>query len=58
MTTVEFVPNRLVAFPKTDCCFHGVEPVDLPGIDRRLLIYNVRARKVSATPASTSFQAP
>lgn len=40
--TVEFVPNRLVVFPKTDRCFHGVETVDLPGIDRRLLIYNVR----------------
>jgi hypothetical protein len=40
--TVEFVPNRLVVFPKTDRCFHGVERVDLPGIDRRLLIYNVR----------------
>jgi len=40
--TVDFVPNRLVLFPKTDRCFHGVERVDLPGIDRRLLIYNVR----------------
>lgn len=40
--TVGFVPNRLVVFAKTDRCFHGVEPVDLPGIDRRLLIYNVR----------------
>jgi hypothetical protein len=40
--TVDFVPNRLVVFPKTDRCFHGVEPVDLPGIERRLLIYNVR----------------
>jgi hypothetical protein len=40
--TVEFLPNRLLAFPKSDRCFHGVEPVDLPGIDRRLLIYNVR----------------
>jgi hypothetical protein len=40
--TVEFLPNRLVVFPKTDRCFHGVEPVDLPGIERRLLIYNVR----------------
>ncbi|HZQ71810.1 MAG TPA: hypothetical protein VFB08_02765 [Burkholderiales bacterium] len=40
--TVEFVPNRLVIFPKTDRCFHGVEDVDLPGIERRLLIYNVR----------------
>jgi hypothetical protein len=40
--TVEFVPNRLVAFPKSDRCFHGVEQVDLPGIERRLLIYDVR----------------
>ena len=40
--TVEFLPNRLVVFPKSDRCFHGVERVDLPGIDRRLLIYNVR----------------
>jgi hypothetical protein len=40
--TVEFVPNRLVVFPKSDRCFHGVEKVDLPGIERRLLIYNVR----------------
>ena len=42
VTTVEFLPNRLVVFPKTDRCFHGVERVDLPGIDRRLLIYNLR----------------
>jgi hypothetical protein len=41
-TTVDFVPNRLVMFPKSDRCFHGVERVDLPGIDRRLLIYNIR----------------
>jgi len=40
--TIEFVPNRLVLFPKSDCCFHGVEPVDLPGVERRLLIHNVR----------------
>jgi hypothetical protein len=41
---IDFVPNRLVAFPKSDRCFHGVEEVDLPGIDRRLLIYNLRRR--------------
>jgi hypothetical protein len=58
ITTVEFVPNRLVAFPKSDRCFHGVEPVDLAGIDRRLLIYNVRARSASPTLASTSPQSP
>jgi hypothetical protein len=40
--TIEFLPNRLVMFPKSDRCFHGVEPVDLPGIERRLLIYDVQ----------------
>jgi hypothetical protein len=40
--TIDFVPNRLVAFPKSEQCFHGVERVTLPGIERRLLIYNVR----------------
>lgn len=54
--TLDFVPNRLVAFPKSDRCFHGVERVDLPGIDRRLLIYNVRT--LSSTLASTSSQTP
>jgi hypothetical protein len=58
VATMEFLPNRLVAFPKSDRCFHGVEPVDLPGIDRRLLIYNVRAPSSAATRATTSPQAP
>ncbi len=44
--TIEFVPNRLVIFPKSDRCFHGVEPVDLEGIERRLVIYNVRRQPV------------
>ena len=43
--TVEFLPNRLVMFPKSDRCFHGVERVGLRGIERRLLIYNVRRIK-------------
>lgn len=48
VATVEFLPNRLVAFPKSDRCFHGVERVDLPGIDRRLLIYNVRSQSLGS----------
>lgn len=43
--TIEFLPNRLVMFPKSDRCFHGVERVDLQGIERRLLIFNLRRRK-------------
>jgi hypothetical protein len=56
--TLEFLPNRLVAFPKSDRCFHGVERVDLEGIDRRLLIYNVRVASALPTAASTSVQSP
>lgn len=40
---VAFLPNRLLLFPKTPTSFHGVEPVRVPRIDRRLLIFNVRA---------------
>jgi FkbM family methyltransferase len=40
--TVEFLPNRLLAFPKTQWSFHGVEPIQQPGINRPLLINNIR----------------
>jgi len=49
--TIEFVPNRLLMFPKTDRCFHGVEPVDLPDIERRLLLYDVQWVKDGAAAA-------
>ena len=39
--TVDFVPNRLLLFPKTDRSFHGVERIEDLGTDRRLLLYNI-----------------
>ena len=39
--TVDFVPNRLLVFPKTDRSFHGVERIEDLGTDRRLLSYNI-----------------
>jgi len=39
--TVDFVPNRLLMFPKTDTSFHGVERIEELGPDRRLLLYNI-----------------
>lgn len=45
-STLEFVPNRLFVFVKTERSFHGVEPIVQPDIDRRLLIYNVRLADV------------
>jgi hypothetical protein len=40
--TVEFLPNRLLMFVRTGKSFHGVEPIRRAGVDRRLLINNVR----------------
>ncbi len=40
--TVEFLPNRLLAFPKTERSFHGVEPIEREDVQRRLLINNIR----------------
>lgn len=40
--TVEFLPNRLLAFPKTERSFHGVEPISREGVNRPLLINNIR----------------
>ncbi|MCR9257288.1 MAG: hypothetical protein NXI16_14475 [Alphaproteobacteria bacterium] len=42
VSTADFIPNRLFMFPKTSDSFHGVEPITEEGIDRRLIIYNVR----------------
>jgi precorrin-6B methylase 2 len=40
--TVEFLPNRLLAFPKTERSFHGVGKIERQGINRPLLINNIR----------------
>jgi hypothetical protein len=43
MYTARYVPNALFAFMKTDNSFHGVEPITDPGVQRDLLLYDVRA---------------
>ncbi len=42
-TRIDYIPNRMVAFPRSDRSFHGVEPVPVENCDRRLLIVNIRA---------------
>ncbi len=42
VSTAEFLPNRLFVFAKNERSFHGVEPIAQVGVDRRLLVYNVR----------------
>jgi FkbM family methyltransferase len=40
--TVEFLPNRLLTFPKTERSFHGVEQIHRTDVNRPLLINNIR----------------
>jgi len=40
---VEYIPNRLLIFPRTDSSYHGVEPLKLEKCDRRLFIVNIKA---------------
>jgi hypothetical protein len=40
--TVEFLPNRLLTFPKTERSFHGVEQIRRENVNRPLLINNIR----------------
>jgi FkbM family methyltransferase len=42
LKTVEFLPNRLLMFVRTNKSFHGVEEVQDENVSRRLLINNVR----------------
>jgi hypothetical protein len=42
MLTMPYVPNALFAFLKTPNAFHGVEPVNEAGVQRNLLLYDVR----------------
>ncbi len=42
VSTIEFLPNRLFAFPKTGVTFHGVEPIKRANVNRPLLINNIR----------------
>lgn len=40
--TVEFLPNRLLTFPKTEWSFHGVGQILRAEVNRPLLINNIR----------------
>lgn len=42
--TIEFIPNRLFCFKKSDVSFHGVEPVT-ENIERNLIIFDLQKTK-------------
>ena len=55
VATMDFKPNSLFGFFKTDRAFHGVDQIAAPGIVRDLLLYNIYVRKVvPPEPARTS----
>ena len=46
VATMEYLPNSLLAFFKTDHSFHGVEVIDDANIERNVLLYNIYVKKV------------
>ena len=40
--TMEYVPNSLFAFAKSDHSFHGVEPISDEDVQRDILLYDIR----------------
>lgn len=43
---MEYVPNALFAFIKTDQAFHGVEPIADTDVERDLMLYNIYIKKI------------
>lgn len=56
--TVEYRPNTLFAFCKSDISFHGVEPIGDAGVMRDILLYDVRVYPPKAATRSTEPAAP
>lgn len=53
--TLEYKPNSLFAFFKTDNSFHGVEPIGEQNVERDVLLYDIRIQKSEIeTPARTT----
>ena len=46
VATMEFLPNTLLGFLKTDRAFHGVDEIADQGVVRDLLLYNVYVKKL------------
>jgi hypothetical protein len=51
MLTMEYLPNTLFAFMKTPRAFHGVEPITETGVQRDLLLYDIKVMEPQAPGA-------
>lgn len=57
VVTMEYLPNTLFAFVKTDRSFHGVDPISDGNVLRDLMLYDVRValdKESSSNPAPSS----
>lgn len=52
VATMEFLPNSMFGFLRTDQSFHGVEQIQEEAVERNVLLYNVYLRKVVKPVAS------
>ena len=54
VVTMEYRPNTLFAFVKTDQSFHGVEPINDADVLRDVLLYDIRVKELPpAAPGKT-----
>ena len=52
VATMDYRPNSLFAFFKTDSSFHGVEPITGDGVLRDLLLYDIRVKRLAEEPSA------
>ena len=56
--TMEYRPNTLFAFLKTDYSFHGVEPIRDAGVLRDLILYDIHADAAGTQPQREAGKQP
>lgn len=55
---MDYMPNSLFAFLKTDRAFHGVEPIADHDVQRDAMLYNIYVKKVVKKPDQAGFRWP
>jgi hypothetical protein len=62
VATMEYRPNTLFGFFKTDRAFHGVDPIADERVERDLLLYNIYVtklvRRTAPAPEKKAFAWP
>jgi hypothetical protein len=58
VATMEYKPNALFAFVKTNTSFHGVEPIRDADVLRDLILYDIQLEALPDQPEETGADAP